>query len=77
MHLRENCIVGIPQHPTSCSAATTNLAELIGKSASQRAIAELADGFGMAEIGRCLPPAIGVISGIDPARRAAAPTSTS
>ena len=28
VHLRENCVVGIPRHPTSCSAATTDLSEL-------------------------------------------------
>src|ERR1700730_13064270 len=27
--LREGCIVGIPRHPTSCSVATTNLADRV------------------------------------------------
>jgi N-methylhydantoinase B len=63
--LRENCLIGIPRHPFSCSAATTNLAETIGKAVTI-GIAELADGFGMAEIGKCLPPAMAVISGVDP-----------
>ena len=63
--LRENCLIGIPRHPYSCSAATTNLAETIGKAATI-AMAEIAEGFGMAEIGKCLPPAMAVVSGVDP-----------
>jgi N-methylhydantoinase B len=65
--LRENCTVGIPRHPFSCSVATTNLADRVS-SPVQRAIAELADGFGMAEGGPIFPPAGGVISGNDPRR---------
>ena len=63
--LRENCVVGIPRHPTSCSVATTNIADHVANPV-QAAIAELADGIGMAETGSVLPPSIGVISGIDP-----------
>ncbi len=63
--LRENCIVGIPRHPTSCSAATTNIADRVAN-ATQRAFAELADGTGMAEAGAVIPPSVGVVSGIDP-----------
>ena len=63
--LRENCIVGIPRHPTSCSVATTNIADHVANPV-QAAIAELAEGVGMAETGSVLPPSIGVISGIDP-----------
>lgn len=63
--LRENCVVGIPRHPFSCSAATTNLAETLGKAVAM-GVAKLGDGFGMAEIGKVLPPAMGVISGVDP-----------
>lgn len=62
--LRENCCVGIPRHPHSCSVATTNLADRVTNPV-QRAIAELADGFGMAETGPILPPSTGVISGRD------------
>lgn len=65
IRLRENCLVGIPRHPFSCSAATTNLAETVGKAVTM-GLAELGDGFGMAEIGKCLPPAMAVISGVDP-----------
>ena len=55
VHLRENCCVGIPRHPLSCSVATTNLADRVANPV-QRAIAELADGFGMAEAGPIIPP---------------------
>ena len=63
--LRENCVVGIPRHPTSCSVATTNVADHVSNGV-QRAIAELAEGAGMAEVGYAIPPAIGVISGLKP-----------
>ncbi|HRY22950.1 MAG: hydantoinase B/oxoprolinase family protein [Geminicoccaceae bacterium] len=63
--LRENCVVGIPRHPHSCSVATTNLADRVA-SPVQRAIAEIAPGFGMAETGPIQPPGMGVISGRDP-----------
>jgi N-methylhydantoinase B len=63
--LRENCCVGIPVHPFSCSVATTNLADRVSNS-TQRAIAEIAAGFGMAETGPIIPPGGGVISGSDP-----------
>ena len=63
--VRENCTVGIPQHPYSCSVATTNLADRVANPV-QRAIAEIAAGFGMAETGPIMPPGMGVISGKDP-----------
>ena len=63
--LRENCVVGIPRHPISCSVATTNLADRV-IAAVQVGIAEIAEGFGMAEAGTIMPPAMGVISGLDP-----------
>jgi N-methylhydantoinase B len=69
--VRENCCVGIPVHPFSCSVATTNLADRVSNS-TQRAIAEIAEGFGMAETGPIIPPGGGVISGADP-RAANAP----
>jgi N-methylhydantoinase B len=65
VHLRENCIAGIPEHPTSCSVATTNVADHVANPV-QAAMAKLADGLGMAEAGSVIPPSIGVISGIDP-----------
>ena len=63
--LRENCIVGIPQHPTSCSVATTNLTDRVAN-ATQRAIAELCEGRGLAEVGFSFPASTSVISGKDP-----------
>ncbi len=63
--LRENCCCGIPRHPYSCSVATTNLADRVSGPV-QTAIAELADGFGMAETGPIIPAGMGVISGTDP-----------
>jgi N-methylhydantoinase B len=66
--LREGCIVGIPLHPTSCSVATTNIADRVANSV-QAAMAELSDGVGLAECGAVIPPAAGVISGIDPKSR--------
>lgn len=64
IHLRDNCIVGRPRHPYSCSAATTNLTMCIANTV-QRAIAELGPDLGMAECGRTMPPAWAVISGFD------------
>lgn len=62
--IRENCVAGIPVHPASCSTATTGVADRVAN-ATQRAIAELADGFGMAETGT-LTAAVADISGRDP-----------
>lgn len=63
--LRENCVVGIPRHPTSTSVATTNVADRVANGV-QSAIADIADGRGMAECGAVIPPAVGVISGVNP-----------
>jgi N-methylhydantoinase B len=65
IRLRENCVAGIPVHPSSCSAATTNIADRVANSV-QAAIADIADGFGMAECGASTAPAAGVVSGVDP-----------
>jgi N-methylhydantoinase B len=65
VHLRENCCVGIPVHPASCSLATTNLATRTANVVG-RALAEVADGLGMADAGLILPPSASVISGRDP-----------
>jgi N-methylhydantoinase B len=62
--LRENCVVGIPRHPASCSVSTCNLPDRVGN-AVQRGIAELADGFGLAEVGLSVPASVGVMSGYD------------
>jgi len=63
--LRENCAVGIPVHPHSCSTATTDLADRLAN-AVQRALAELGDGFGLAECGTVIPASAAVVSGRDP-----------
>jgi N-methylhydantoinase B len=65
--LRENCCVGIPRHPASTSVATTNLFDRVSCGV-QRALAELHDGVGLAEVGFSIPAAWGVISGTDPRR---------
>lgn len=65
IHLRENCVVGIPRFPTSSSVATTNVADRVTNPV-QCAIAEIADGFGLAECGAGLCAATGVISGVHP-----------
>jgi len=65
VELRENCVVGIPRHPASCSVATTNVADRV-TNLVQRGIAELGPGVGMAEAGLVQPPAWAVISGSDP-----------
>lgn len=63
--LREGCIAGIPVHPFSCSAATTNIADRVANSV-QTGLAGLVDGAGMAEVGAVIAPSAGVVSGIDP-----------
>jgi N-methylhydantoinase B len=63
--LRENCCVGIPSHPHSCSLATTNLGNRIG-STTGRALADLQDGIGHGEVGAIESPELGIISGTDP-----------
>lgn len=65
--LREGGVVGIPKHPTSCSVATTNVADRITNPV-QAAIAELTDQAGQAEVGAILPGTMAVVSGIDPRR---------
>lgn len=63
--LKERGVVGIPQHPISCSASTTNLADRIQNSV-QLALADISDRLGMGEIGCFCPPSTAVVSGIDP-----------
>jgi N-methylhydantoinase B len=65
LQMRENAIVGIPVHPTSCSLATTNIADH-ATNCVQMAIAMVADGAGMAEVGYTFTPSTGTISGTDP-----------
>jgi len=63
--LKDRCAVGIPAHPYSCSAATTNLADRVSNLV-QRAFAGIADDVGMAECGAVIPAAAAVVSGEDP-----------
>jgi len=63
--MRENCCVGIPVHPASCSLATTGLAERLA-GIVQRTLAEFEDGLGMASTGPECPPAVAGLSGLDP-----------
>ncbi|MBM3677047.1 MAG: hydantoinase B/oxoprolinase family protein, partial [Actinobacteria bacterium] len=63
--LRDNCVVGIPRHPTSCSAATTDLSELTAGLVAL-ALGDLGEGFGLAQVGRAQPTSMSVISGRDP-----------
>ncbi len=65
--LRENCAVGIPRHPASCSLATTHLTHMV-QNAVQGCFADISEGIGMADFGLVVPPAAGVISGHDPRR---------
>ena len=65
--LRDNCIVGGPRFPASCSVATTNVAERM-VNLIQAAFAQLGDGYGLAEGNVGSAPGLAVISGIDPRR---------
>lgn len=65
IHLREGCIAGIARHPSSCSAATTNIADRVAN-AVQGAMADIADGIGLAECGAVIPAGGGVVSGVNP-----------
>ena len=67
VHLRENCVAGIPLHPTCCSVATTNVADRL-INITQAAFADLGEGYGLAEGAVGSGPGFGVISG-DDARR--------
>lgn len=63
--LRENCCLGIPVDPASCSMATSGLAERLA-GIVQRTLAEFRDGMGMASTGPECPPAVAGLSGHDP-----------
>jgi N-methylhydantoinase B len=62
--LRENCVVGIPEFPHSCSTATTLMADVI-VNVTQSAFAELGDGYGLSEGNLCNSCGASVISGTD------------
>lgn len=71
VHLRENCVVGIPRFPHSCSVATTNVGDRL-VNATQSAFAGIGDGWGLAEGNTALTAGCAVVSGQD-ARHAARP----
>ncbi|HTY54032.1 MAG TPA: hydantoinase B/oxoprolinase family protein, partial [Candidatus Binataceae bacterium] len=71
IHLRENCVVGIPRFPASCSVATTNVGDRL-INIMQAAFAEADEGAGLAEGGLGMGPGWGVVSGKD-SRRSNAP----
>ena len=62
--LRENCVVGIPRHPTSCSMATTGIADRV-QAMIHAAFGRHSDGIGLAESGRGQGPYMAVVSGYD------------
>jgi len=68
--LRENCIAGIPRFPTSCSVATTNIADRL-VNITQSAFSQIGDGYGLAEGGTGMGPTYAVVSGADWRRQGA------
>ena len=62
--VRENCVVGIPRHPASCSMATNTVADR-AMGMIYAAFGRLADGIGIAEPCWGSPPFQGVVSGFD------------
>lgn len=64
VHLRENCVVGIPRYPASCSMATSNMTNRL-INAVQCAFSQLGDGYGLAEGGASVGVGFGVVSGND------------
>lgn len=65
VQLRDNCVVGVPSHPTCCSMATTNLADRL-INITQHAFAELGDGYGLAQGGGVTGAGFSVVGGYDP-----------
>lgn len=67
LHFRENCAIGAPRFPHSCSVSTTNIADRL-VNMTQSAFAALGDGYGVAEGGCGLGVGMAVVSGEDPRR---------
>ena len=67
VRLRENCAVGIPRFPASCSLATTNLSDRIVNMVAS-AISQLGSEYGLAEGSLGQTPGYSVIAGKDPRR---------
>ena len=64
VQLRDGAMVGRPALPFSASMATTNVADRL-VNATTTAIAQLGDGYGLAEGGCCMSAAVAVVSGND------------
>lgn len=64
MKLREGAAIGIPRFPHSCSVATTNVSDRLLNTV-QSALADLGEGYGLAEGGVGMGAGFCVISGLD------------
>lgn len=64
IRLRRGAVVGIPEHPTSCSMATTVVADRV-VNMIHGGLSEVLETYGVAEGGLGMSPGIGVISGND------------
>lgn len=73
--LRDNCVVGRPQHPIGTSCATSNVNERLAN-AVQCCFSQLGEPYGMAEGGGNFSAALGVVSGTDKRRRTEIPYIT-
>ncbi len=62
--LRDNCVVGRPQFPHSCSVATTNVGDRL-VNITQMAFAQLGDGWGLSEGGGAMGAGFAVVAGPD------------
>ena len=62
--LRENCVVGVPVHPVSCSMATSGISDRI-QGMIYAAFGRLQDGIGLAEPCWGQGPVVGVVSGFN------------
>lgn len=62
--LRDNCVVGRPQHPIGTSCATSNVNERLAN-AVQCCFSQIGEPYGMAEGGGNFSAALGVVSGTD------------
>ena len=58
VHLRENCVVGIPRAPDELLGRDDEPRRTASRTRCSGRIAELGEGFGMAEVGRLQPPAL-------------------
>ena len=68
VHLREGCVVGIPQHPYSASCGSTPLTDVV-LNATQSAVTSMQKGIGLAQGNVAQTAGAGVISGFDSKRK--------